>query len=306
MLLFGASFAALNHGLPAMADGPEGSPLVAVCLVGSLAFVVTILLSAHRRFVSALACALLIVLSVGGWAVAGPQDEMASANAPIDASDTTTSTDDPQASTTTATGNGPTTMRPPPADGSSTPEPVVTGLPPTGPSPTTTVRQPCPSVASSGSISGATSSGEHRVEELSYQLSNLNDPHVEMAGRLVGDLAPSEGFYLVKTANPDTYDATTNRNPGTPNFWIQEETSVNEGTGCWSYPSSKLAYSCAGGVEFRFYFMVIPDTTAQSIEAQKPQHPGGMPPEMFLSNSTIQNLGRLVVPTPVDPNCPGA
>lgn len=32
--------------------------------------------------------------------------------------------------------------------------------------------------------------------------------------------------------------------------------------GCWQEPRWRLGYDCVGGIRFRYYFMLIPDTVA--------------------------------------------
>jgi hypothetical protein len=143
---------------------------------------------------------------------------------------------------------------------------------------------------------------ETHVSEVTYILDSARDPNIQASGRLTGTVPAGKGLHLVKTGVAGTYDATADHNPAASTFFIQAQTTPRP-TGCWSY-QNRLRYPCIGGITSRFYFMLIPDTTAKNLTAKEPQYPGGMPPSWFLNDPDIDNLGHIDVPSQPDPSCP--
>jgi hypothetical protein len=145
--------------------------------------------------------------------------------------------------------------------------------------------------------------GQPSVGDVTYTVDEARDPNIEISGRLIGSLGASQRFYVVKTADPATHDSTPEQNPGSVGWFMSNQLDLGPG-GCWNYPNKRMAYPCAGGVTFRFYFAAIDAATAQALEAQKASHPDGMSSDSFQSNPGVQLLGYIEVPTSRYPTCP--
>jgi hypothetical protein len=301
VVVFGTTFGVLAQALPSLRDEPNRVRLLVALAAGSLAAAVALVLWRWQRYLGAIVSALLVVGMVFVWTTAGASGGPVPPDPPVrstptsrsDRSTTTTvsTTSTTVAETTTAPGSGGGPVRP--AGTTAPPVPATTS--------TTRAPAPCSALPRPGTVVGAPT-GTPRVEEVTFELTNLNDPHVEAAGRFVGQLGAGEGLYVVKTADPDTVDSTSGHNPGSPAFFTQRELLAGPGAvACWTYPPKELGYSCAGGITFWLYFLVMPRSTYAGLEGRT-----GLRSDDVLGSPGVRSLGRLVVPTGRDPGCAGA
>lgn len=198
---------------------------------------------------------------------------------------------------------------PPPPQSSTTPLPSSTEPPPASAGPSTPADSsaepaPCTQLASVGVVQTSRGPDQRHVAEVTYTVDDARDPFVQITGRLVGQLGPTEGFYVVKTGNPATHDATPNRYPGTSGYFLSDEI-VPGSSGCWEYERTRLGYACVGGIEFRFSFALIPDAAARPLlDERLTRGVEGLPEQIVLDNPNVEILGYIDVPTTPHPTCP--
>jgi hypothetical protein len=319
---FVAAVIALSEALPPLANDVDGLPLLVVLVAGSLAVTAAVIAARTQHPAAAVVATVLLVAVVISWVIVGNRDQQAAGDGQereTASESSSRTTDEPlnsrEVSTTTTTtttpgadGGAPAGNDAPDSGGGTgqqadPPGPTAPNTTGTSP-PTTAAPVPCTTLAKAASVRSTQGLNQPHIADVTYTVDAARDPYIEISARLVGTLGPSQELYVVKTADPSTFDSTPEHNPGSVGWFMSNETPPGSG-GCFAYPYKRMAYPCAGGVTFRFYFAAIEAATADSLLAQRESHPVGMPSESFQDNPGVHLLGHIEVPTTPHSTCSG-
>jgi hypothetical protein len=88
------------------------------------------------------------------------------------------------------------------------------------------------------------------------------------AGTLAGKVPSGSRLYLLGWADPNSHDSTRDRRPGSGLYHLADKLDPNP-QGCWATPKKALAYQGARGLDFEYYFTLVPDAIRPQLDAYR-------------------------------------
>ncbi len=126
---------------------------------------------------------------------------------------------------------------------------------------------------------------------------------IRIAGQIGGRPPAGQGIYLARNASTEagSRDSTASHYLGSAYFFLNPMPIDLDAAGCWSYIAPRLAYRCAAGIDFNYYFLLMFDADAQRLVQRASSNPvikrDGLPDSEILNAPGIHALAWFNVPT---------